>query len=416
MGLKKNFAYSFILTGANYIFPLIIYPYISRVLGVERIGVCNFVDSVINYFILFSMMGMNILGIREVARCAGDKIKLNETFSNLFALNILTSVIALVVYIVAILLVPDLREYRELLLIGVFKIIGNVFLIEWFFKGIENFKYITSRTIVVRSFYVISVFAFVKTQADITTYFFLTSLIIIINGALNWCYSLRFVTLKLKGINFSLYSKPFFSLGLYSLLTSLYTTFNVVYLGLVCGPVEVGYYTTATKLYGIIISVFSAITAVLMPRISSLVADENHVEIKNILMKSIKVLILFSLPAVILSIYFAPEIIYLISGAGYEGAITPMRIVMPLILVIGLAQILVVQILTPYKCDNQIIGNSILGALTGIICNFIFVSKFGAIGSSIVWLISEIVVTISAAFFVYKKCVLSFFIADHTQN
>ena len=76
--IKKNFLYSSILTTANYIFPFLTYPYVSRVLGVNNIGICNFVDSVVNYFILFSMMGINIVGIREIAKVKNDK----ENFSD----------------------------------------------------------------------------------------------------------------------------------------------------------------------------------------------------------------------------------------------------------------------------------------------------------------------------------------------
>lgn len=403
MGLKKNFVYSFILTGANYIFPLIVYPYISRVLGVEKIGVCNFVDSIVDYFILFSMMGINMLGIREIARCDGDKNLIASVFSNLFILNIISSFIALLVYLCAVFFVSDLFEYRKMLLIGIFKIIGNVFLIEWFFKGMEDFSFIAKRTILVRSLYVVFVFVFVTTENDLLIYYLLTALVIVFNGVLNWFYSLKFINLKFNRLSPFSYSRPFFSLGLYSLLTSLYTTFNVAYLGFVCGPKEVGYYTTATKLYAIIISLFSAITGVLLPRISSLVANDNHVEIFKIIFRSIKFLALISLPVILISIYYAPEIVNIISGVGYEGAITPMRIVMPLIFIIGLAQVFVLQVLAPYKQDKIIIFNSCIGAIVGIILNLILVECYGAIGSSLVWLISEIVVTILAGFFVYKK-------------
>lgn len=394
--------YSFILTGANYIFPLLVYPYISRVLGVEKIGVCNFVDSIVNYFVLFSMMGMNILGIREIAQCGNDKLKLSQTFSNLFTLNCITTVVSCFIYIIAIITIPQLHEYRSLLCVGLLKILGNLFLIEWFFKGTENFKYITNRTITVRSLYVIAVFIFVKNKNDLSAYYILTTLVFVVNGIINWLYSSRFISFSIRNIQPFIYSKPFFSLGLYAFLTSLYTSFNVAYLGFVCGPTEVGYYTTATKLYGIIISLFSAITGVLMPRISNLVSQDEHNAVREIIIKSIKVLLLFSLPTVIVTSYFAPQIILLISGQGYEGAITPMRIVMPLVCIIGLAQIFVIQILTPYKQDKAIIINSIIGAFIGVILNIFLVPSMCAAGSSIVWLVSELSVTLLAFYSVVR--------------
>ena len=141
MGIKRNFFFSSILTTANYIFPLIIFPYISRVLGVNNIGICNFVDSIINYFILFSMMGLSITGIREIAKVKKDKSILQQTFSSLFVLNLISTSIALILLIIGIYTIPQLKEHQNLMWIGAVKLVFSLFLIEWFFKGIENFKY-----------------------------------------------------------------------------------------------------------------------------------------------------------------------------------------------------------------------------------------------------------------------------------
>ena len=110
--IKKNFFYSSILTTANYIFPILTYPYVSRVLGVNNIGICNFIDSIINYFILFSMMGIATIGIREVAACK-DREERNKIFNGLFFLNTLSTTIMLITLITAIFFIPELYEYKE---------------------------------------------------------------------------------------------------------------------------------------------------------------------------------------------------------------------------------------------------------------------------------------------------------------
>ncbi|WP_455622967.1 oligosaccharide flippase family protein, partial [Parabacteroides sp.] len=179
--IKKNTAYSAILTTANYIFPLIIYPYISRVLGVTNIGICNFVDSIINYFTLFAMMGINTVAIREVACCKNDKVRLSKVFSSLFLLNLVTTVIMIGLLIASIYLVPEFREYKKLMYIGTSKLLFNALLIEWLYKGLEKFRYITIRTILVRCAYVVSVFLFVRRADDYPIYYALLSSIIIIN-------------------------------------------------------------------------------------------------------------------------------------------------------------------------------------------------------------------------------------------
>ena len=136
MGVKKNIGFNLILTFCNYLIPLIVYPYISRVLEVNNVGSCNFIDSVINDFLLISMAGISSYGVREIARCKHDQQKLQTKFSSLIALNFILTVIALIILVICIYSVNEFTPYRKFLWVGVFKIIFNVFLIEWFYQGI----------------------------------------------------------------------------------------------------------------------------------------------------------------------------------------------------------------------------------------------------------------------------------------
>lgn len=401
--IKKNFAYSSILTTANYIFPLLTYPYVSRVLGVANIGACNFVDSIVNYFILFSMMGIGIVGIREVAKCRGDRKRLDEVFSSLFVLNTLSTTIVLIALCISIFLVPKLWEYRTLMLFGIFKLVFNYLNIEWLYKGLEDFKYITIRSILVKCAYVVCVFIFVHEQDDYTLYYGLLCGMTIINGIINILYARRSVSFTHNSLSMQPYVRPFLVLGLYLFLTSMYTSFNVAYLGFMSDEVQVGYYTTATKLYAILLALFSALTGVLMPRMSYLIAEGRMTEFMKLQKKAVGVLLAFSFPVIILSTILAPQIISLISGAGYEGAIVPMRIVMPLVFIIGYEQILIIQVLMPLKEDKAILRNSIIGASVGLLLNVLLVNTLQSVGSALVWAVSEISVFLSAQIFLTKR-------------
>lgn len=390
--LKKNLFYSSILTTANYIFPLLTYPYVSRVLGINNIGVCNFIDGIINYFVLFSMMGISILGIREVATNKNNPEKLQKTFSSLLTINSITTIIGLVILTIATISIPRLAENIELMIFGGFKLLFNLFLIEWFYKGLEDFRYITIRTIFVKCLYVIAVFAFVRKSTDYPIYYLITILMVVVNAIVNIIHSRKFTTFSFKGIKIKPYIKPYFTLGIYLLLTSMYTSFNVIYLGFVGGDTEVGYYTTATKLYTILIALFIALTGVLLPRMSSLIAEGKIDEFKAKIDQSVNILLSISFPAIIFMTMLAPQIIYLISGPGYEGAIVPMRIILPLFSIIGYEQILVIQTMMPLKMDKTILKNSMIGAIVGITLNIFIVTKFAAIGSAIVWVACEIII------------------------
>lgn len=399
MGVKSNFLYSSILTSAGYFFTLLTYPYVSRVLGVTNIGIVNFVDNIINYFVLFSMMGIQTLGIREIANVRGDKSKISSSFFNILTLNFVFVVISCIALIVSIQVVPQFAEHKTLMYIGVTKLISSFMLIDWFYKGLENFKYVTIRTLIIRFFYVIAVFLFIKERKDYPIYFILAILIEVINALVNCIYVRKFVFFSLKNLQPFLYMRTALTLGFYALLTTMYKSFNIVFLGFVTNTTEVGYYTTATKLHQIILALFAAFTGVMLPRMSSLLSVNNIEEFKKKISQSYLLLIYFSFPLTVLGICFAPEIIRLISGPGYEKAAYPLVIVLPLVFIIGFEQILVYQILMPLKKDKAILINSIIGACVGISANIILVKHWGCIGSALVWLVSEIAVMISAMYY-----------------
>lgn len=402
MSIKKNILYSSLLTVSNFLVPLLIYPYISRVLGATNIGLWNFIDSIINYFILFSMMGINTIGIREIAKTKGNEFQLSKTFSSLLMLNIISTVIVLTVLLLAVWLVPELQKHREMMYIGTLKLIFNCLLIEWFYKGIENFKFITQRTIIVKTIYIVLVFIYVRNKDDYDIFYFLTVLTTVFNALINIYYSRKLIHITLKDLSIYPYLRSFFILGIYALLTSMYTSFNVAYLGFVAGETEVGYYSTAVKLYTVLISLFTAFTGVMMPRMSSLIAEGNFDSFKRLTNKSVDALLTFVMPIIVLVMSFTPQIISIISGPGYEAAITPMRIIVPLLLIIGYEQIIIVQILTPLKQDKAILINSALGGLVGITMNLLLVSDLHSIGSAIVWVLAEITVLCSGQYFVTK--------------
>lgn len=400
--IKKNFTYNLILTLCGYIFPLITYPYVSRVLGVQNIGVCDFVDSIINYFVLFSMLGIGSYGVREIAKCKNDKDKRNFVFSNLIAINAITSIIALILLVCAILWIPQLTSYRNFLWIGSAKLIFNMFLIEWFFQGLQDFKYITIRSVIVRAVYVLLVFLLVHSKDDTIIYFSLTVFTTILNSVINWNYSRRYQKLSFVSLKIKYFILPVLVFGYYRILTSMYTTFNVVFLGFTSGDTEVGYFATATKLYSIIMAMFTALTTVMVPKVSELLAEGNKSKLIEIANKIFSILTVLSFPTIIYCVFFAKDIIFLLAGDGYSGAISPFRIVIFLLLVIGMEQIVVQQFLMASSSNRSVFSVSTTGAVVGLTMNLILTPKLGAIGSSISWGLSEVSVLIVGLFLLKK--------------
>ncbi len=185
----------------------------------------------------------------------------------------------------------------------------------------------------------------------------------------------------------------------------MYTTFNTVFLGFSCNDIEVGYFSTATKLYSIIMSVLSAFTTVMIPHVSELIRDGQVARLQKIADQTLMVISSISIPLIVFCQFCAPDIIRLIAGPGYEGAIAPFRIVIFLLLIIGAEQILILiqQFLMASTKNKPIIAVSSLGAVTGVLLNVLLTPSMGSIGSSCAWGISEVCVLVLGIILVKKN-------------
>lgn len=402
-GLKNNFIYNSILTASNYLFPLLIYPYISRVLGLSNIGIVNFVDNLINYFVFLSMMGITTVGVREIAAARATPGRLNKTFMSLFMLTAITTFIAMVVLGVAMYTVPTLTQYRDLLYVGQIKLLFNLFMIEWLFTGMENFKYITNRSLIIRCLYVVCVFLFVRDASDYKLYYEILVAMVVINATVNFFYSRKFIRYSFKGINLRPYYRAFLIMGAYMVLANVYVSLNPVWLGFVTDTDQVGYFTTATKLHALIMAVLLSFTNIVFPRVSNLLAEGKEEEYWEKISTAFDAICLFIFPTMVYMLVAGPELLHFVVGDGFEGSYTPLRIITPLILVIGIEQILVIQILMAKHQDKTVLLNSFLGAVVAMLFNVLLTAQLGADGSAIVWVLAESSIMLLSILAIYKK-------------
>lgn len=406
--LKKNFAFNIALTLSTYIINIFLFPYVSRTLGVETIGKIGFVTNTISYFSLFAMLGIGTVGIREIAACGIDKEKRSRVFSDLITISFFLTALTSIVYIVSVFFINRFQGYRDLLIIGIGTLFFTSLLIEWLYQGLEQFAYITKRSIFIKIIYALTVILLVKSQDDYLLYFALTVLVVILNSSINLIHSRHYVHYSWNGIPIKRYYKSIASLGLYSVMVSMYTTFNVIFLGFVCDDREVGLYYTSIKIFYILLGVMTAFTRVMLPRMSLIIATGNKEEFNRKIQGSFDLVFVFAMPIAATSVVLAPEIITLISGVGFEGAIVPFRIVMPMIVITGLAQIYIIQVLAPMRKEKVMLIGAIVGAIIGVLTNIILVKDNGAIGSAIVLLCSEICGDSVSFLYVMKKKIFQF--------
>lgn len=404
MNLKKNIFYNVLLTISSVVIPVLIFPYVSRVLGASNLGIYSFVDEVVNYYVVLSALGIITLGIREIAKNKTNQEELNKSFSGIFFLHLIATVIILFIYFLSIFLVKDFYAHKTIFFIGATKILFNLFIIEWLFTGLENFKYITIRSVTIRILFLAAVFLFVKDKEDYGIYFLLTCIVVFFNALINWYYGRKIVTLKLKISYIKNFVKPYFTLGFYRILNNFYTTFNIIFLGFVAVKTsEVGYFSTAVKIEIIVLSIFIAYSSVLMPHVTKVLVSNNKKEFYNLLDNSIEILYSFSIPIIFIIIFLAPQIISVFSGPNYEGAILPLRIIILLLIISGFQNIFNNQIFLPMHKDKEIVFAAFFGAIASIILNFILVKNLQSVGSALVWVFSEFTVLLVSYFFVREN-------------
>ena len=406
--ITTNFIYNVALTLSTYLINLLLFPYVSRVLGVDMVGKVGFVNETISYFSLFAILGIPTVGIREIAACGKDRERRSKVFSSLMTILLVLTLVVMAVYLVAVFVVNRFQADRNLFIIGTGTLFFTSMLIEWFYQGLENFRYITIRSILVKLVYALAVFLTVRRPEDYLIYFSLTVVTVVVNALINLGYSRRFVTLSFRGLDVKAYYKPLFSLGLYKVMISMYTTFNVVYLGFVASETEVGYYYASKKLFYILLGLFSAFSTVMLPRMSSLVENGEKKEFHRKVGQMFDLVFAVAIPLVVFLVFMAPQIIGLMSGLGYEGAVLPMRIISPVLLLSSMAQIWVIQILLPLRKDRIILLSSVVGAVTGILINILLVRRLGAVGSAIVMLCSELAGNLLGFVYTVRKGYLRF--------
>ena len=270
--IKRNLMYSTVLTMSTYLVPLIVFPYISRILGVGGIGIVDTVDNMIDYCILFSMMGLSSVGVREIAKNKYNPKALSQTFTDLFALNLCSTLLIATVFCGVVLMSPRLQDYGLLIPIGILKLVANLFWIEWLYTGLEDFRYITLRSIILRSAFIVSVFLFVQTQADVVTYYALFVGITVGNAVCNWYHKRSYLHWDIRQANIRRFLVPFFMLGIFAMLSAVYSKLSLPVLNFLTDNQEAGNFATATRVYRVVIALISTLTGVMIPRMSVLIS------------------------------------------------------------------------------------------------------------------------------------------------
>lgn len=305
------------------------------------------------------------------------------------------SVFAYVVFFIALASVPKMRHDWKLFLITSSLIFFNTIGVEWLYKALEQYTYITIRSIIFKFIALIAMFVLVHNAGDYVIYGGISIFAASASNVFNFIRLRKIVGReKVSNLDLKKHFKPIFTFFIISCATTIYTNLDNVMLGFIKDNVEVGYYNAATKIKNILVSIVTSLGTVLMPRASYYIEMEKWDEFYKLSKKAIKFVFLAATPMMLYFMIFAREGVLFLSGSAFEGAIVPMIIVMPTLLFIGLTNIMGIQMLVPMKKENAVMISTFAGALVDLILNAIFIPRYGSIGAAIGTLVAEFVVFI----------------------
>lgn len=402
--IKKNVFFSFLRAFFRLLFPLITFPYASRILLPEGIGKVNFANSITSYFSLISLLGIEGYAIREASKIKDDKEKLSKFTQEILCINIVSMIIAYSLFFVCIFFIPRLYQTKNLLLICGTSIFFYTIGVDWLFYAKEEFKYTTISTVIFQFVGLIFLFLFVQTKDDYIYYAIFSIITTVGRNICNIFYSRKFVSYRIiHKLEIKKHLKYVFTFFGMAVITSLYETLDTTVLGFLSTDVEIGYYSAAIKINRIIVGLLAAVAAVLLPRLSYYKEKKEEEKFNNLVKESINLIILLSIPIVFGLTALSKQMIYLFCGINYTPAIISMNIISPIVFAMAISGILGAQILPAINKEKVTLISCLCGAIINFSLNCLLIPSQGAKGAAIGSVIAEYTVMLIQLLYLRKQ-------------
>lgn len=396
--VAKNFIFNAIKTIMVIIFPMISFPYVTRVLGVEGIGAVQYASGIISYFGLFASLGITGYAVREGVKYKEDKAAFSKFAKEILTINMVSTF--LVYLVLAIVLMADVFSgYNTLLFISSFSIILTTLAVEWVYQAMEEYVYISLRTIAIQLLSIILLLVFVRDRNDLICYAIISVIASYGYGLLNIFNIRKYVDFKTKcKLEIRKHLKPIFIIFGTSLSVSIYVNLDTVMLGWTHGDYEVGLYTAAVKLCIIVKNIITSVSVVLMPRLSLYLANGEKDKYNALLKKGVNLNLMISLPAATGLMLLSKNVLLIFSGKDFLSASFAAKILAINIIFAALDNIFYNQVLIPHGREKLACTGTIIGACTNLVLNALFIPTYKIDGAAVATLIAEFVVFL---FFMY---------------
>lgn len=387
------------------VFPLITFPYASRILQADGIGIINFYSSIISYISLLTCLGIPLYATREIAKVKHDPSLISKTSAEVLVLHIALTLIGYIAVAILAITIPKIRDHYPIFLILSASLIFTAMGCDWYFRGTEDFKYITIRGLICRIIYIPLLFIFVKNKNDLMMYSGLTVFVSVGNNCFNLYRIFRVI--KLKEIKDALkvptkHLKGSVNIFLLSASISLYLQLNILLLGFLSTATYVGYYTAASRLTHIVAGIITALQTTLLPRSSALLAQDANDKFKNTISKVLDFVICFSFPMSAGLIVMAPLIIKLFAGDSYLPAIPTLQLLSFNLIISIFNGFLCGGVLVPQGKERLATYACLIGGAVNLILNFILIPLLQQNGSALAAIATELAVIIGMITFGHK--------------
>ena len=384
MKVIKNYLYNLSYQILTIILPIITVPYVTRIFTSEALGNYGFYNSIVSYFSLFAMLGIGLYGTKQIAS-ARD---VNSTFWNIYAIQLIASLISIFVYVVAIVCIPTMSGIIPLILF--ISLFSKIIDISWLFSGKEDFKKITVRNTVVKVVGVISIFTFIKNSEDLYLYILLIVIFDFLGQVVMWVPAKKFI--KRPSFNTEIMKKnlhPIVLLFLPQVAISLYVVLDRTLLGLLGSYSDVGIYEQGQKLTSIIYKIVSSLGVVMLPRVANLLSERKEKEAQNMVKFSFILYNLIIFPMIFGLIAVNEVFVKLFLGKDFQDVKYVLYITTINIMLVAWTNILGYQVLVVRNKNKEFMLSTTIPAFVSVAVNITVIPFFGYIGASITAVIVE---------------------------
>lgn len=406
--MKKNYFFNLLLSLSNILFPIISFPYVSKMVGPTGVGKVQFITSYAQYFGLIAALGIPVYGIREIAKCKHDRKQLNVVFSELSAIYFLTSILLTTIYVVTLLSSSYFDQDRNMYLWSILLVALSFTSIDWLYEGLEQFRTVAIRSILVRVFSLILMFLLIRSSKDYYWYLLIIIFTALLNNGINMIRLHKNVSVQFSGLNLKRHIKPLLLIFSTTIATSMYTMLDTVLLGFLSNTHAVGLYTAAVKLAKIALPIVTSLGMVLVPGLAKNLSQKNMDNVQLTLNKSFAFTAFFAIPIGFGLALLAPEFIRAFSSDKFLEATFAMQILSVLPLLIGYGYFFGFQILVPDGKDKEMLLSVLGGVFVGLVLNITLVPPLKHVGAALSNVLSELVVTALYFYFVKKHYSFTF--------